>query len=115
MNASNPILTEPGVKYFLNETLKQCHKKRTVINNYYFNLSLLFIFSVTLSILLIYKYNTRPTEQERTKLKNLKKHYFVNKVRKLQAKKAKLYEQQITNLPLFESPFEVLHKKFYKV
>ena len=23
---SKPILTEPGVKYFLNETLKQCHK-----------------------------------------------------------------------------------------
>ena len=68
MNASNPILTEPGVKYFLNETLKQCHKKRTVINNYYFNLSMLFIFSVTLSILLIYKYNTRPRRRGKIKI-----------------------------------------------
>lgn len=115
MDTTNPILTEPGVKYFLKETLKQCRKKRTTTNNYYFNLSLLFLFSATLSILLIYKYKTRPTEEDRNKIKTLKRDYFVTKVKKLQAKKAKLYDKQITTLPLFESPFEVLHKKFYKV
>lgn len=115
MNTTNPILTEPGVKFFLNETLKQCRKKRTVMNNYYFNLALLGFFSLVLTTLLIYKYKTRPTEEDRKKLKNLKRDYFISKVRKLQAKKAKLYDQQITNLPQFESPFEVLHKKFYKV
>ena len=115
MDSANPILTEPGVKYFLKETLKQCREKRTTSHNYYFNLFLIFFFSGILTILLIYKYKTRPTEHDRKKLKNLKRDYFITKVRKLQAKKAKLYEKQITNLPLFESPFEVLHKKFYKV
>ena len=73
------------------------------------------MFSATLSILLIYKYKTRPTDDDRNKIKKLKRDYFVTKVRQLQAKKAKMYDEQITNLPLFESPFEVLHKKFYKV
>ena len=115
MVIANPILTESGVKFFLKETLKQCREKRTISHNYYFNLSLLFFFTVTLTILLIYKYKTRPTDNDRKKLKHLKRDYFVSKVNKLQAKKSKLYEKQITNLPLFESPFEVLHKKFYKV
>ena len=37
----------------------------------------------------------------------------MNKVRQLEAKKAKQLNQQITNLPRFESPFELLHKNFY--
>ena len=30
---SKPMLTEPGVKYFLNETLKQCHTFKEKHNN----------------------------------------------------------------------------------
>ena len=45
----------------------------------------------------------------------LKRDYFINKVRKLQADKARIYNKSITNLPKFESPFELLHKKFYKI
>ena len=32
----------------------------------------------------------------------------------MQAVKAKQLNRQITNLPKFESPFELLHKNFYK-
>ena len=45
----------------------------------------------------------------------LKRDYFINKVKKLQADKARIYNKSITNLPKFESPFELLHKKFYKI
>ena len=31
-NYAKPILTEPGVKYFLNETLKQCHSFKEKYN-----------------------------------------------------------------------------------
>jgi hypothetical protein len=34
-SASKPILVEPGVKYFLGETLKQCHKFKEQYNQYY--------------------------------------------------------------------------------
>ena len=33
----------------------------------------------------------------------------------MQADKARELNQNITNLPKFESPFEVLHKKFYNI
>ena len=109
-----PTLTEPGVKYFLKETLKNCRIKKDTEFNQLMNLALLTSFVVISSVLLYYKYKTRPTDEDRKKLKQLKRDYFVNKVRQLEAKKAKQLDRQITNLPQFESPFELLHKNFYK-
>ena len=37
---SKPLLTEPGVKYFLNQTLKQCREFKNKYNNVIFNISL---------------------------------------------------------------------------
>ena len=78
------------------------------------NLALLTSFVVISSVLLYYKYKTRPTEEERKKIKQLKRDYFITKVRKLETKKATRLSESITNLPKFESPFELLHKNFYK-
>ena len=114
MDVLRPTLTEPGVKYFLKETLKNCKIKKDLQFNMIMNLGLLGMFVIIVSILLYYKYKTRPTEQDRKKKKQLKKDYFVNKVRQMQAVKAKQLNEQITNLPKFESPFELLHKNFYK-
>mgnify|MGYP001386317456 FL=1 len=109
-----PSLIEPGAKYFLKETLKNCRIKKNIEFNQLMNLALLTSFVVISSVLLYYKYKTRPTEDDRKKIKQLKRDYFVNKVRQLEAKKAKQLDRQITNLPQFESPFELLHKNFYK-
>ena len=114
MDISKPTLTEQGVKYFLKETLKNCRIKKNIEFNQLMNLALLTSFVVISSVLLYYKYKTRPTEDDREKIKQLKRDYFVNKVRQLEAKKAKQLDRQITNLPQFESPFELLHKNFYK-
>ena len=110
-----PLLTEPGVKYFLGETLKNCRNQKKEYNYYLTNISFFLIFILLLSCYLFYKYKTRPTEQDKEKLKKLKQNYFISKVRQMQTEKAKLTNQQITNLPKFESPFEVLHKNFYKM
>jgi len=110
---NRPILTEPGVSYFLKETLKKCKIKKDVEMNNLMNLGLLITFITITSSLLYYKFKTRPTEEDREKLKRLKRDYFVNRVRRLESKKAKELQQSITNLPKFESPFELLHKNFY--
>ena len=110
---SRPILTEPGVSYFLKETLKKCKVKKDVEMNNLINLGLLITFVTITTSLLYYKFKTRPTEEDREKLKRLKRDYFVNRVRQLESKKAKEIQQSITNLPKFESPFELLHKNFY--
>ena len=109
-----PSLTEPGVKYFLKETLKQCKVKRTAYNTKILNIGLLISFVAILVAFLYYKYQSRPTEEDRKKLKKLKRDYFITRVRTLEAKKAKQLNKSITNLPKFETPFEVLHKNFYK-
>ena len=109
-----PSLTEPGVKYFLKETLKQCEIKRTAYNTKILNIGLLITFTVFLACFLYYKYQTRPTEEDRKKMKQLKRDYFITRVRTIEAKKAKQLSKSITNLPKFESPFELLHKNFYK-
>tara|TARA_B000000475_G_scaffold270854_1_gene267323 strand:+ start:2370 stop:2711 length:342 start_codon:yes stop_codon:yes gene_type:complete len=110
---NRPILTEPGVSYFLKETLKKCKIKKDVEMNNLMNLGLLITFVTITCSLLYYKFKTRPTEEDREKVKRLKRDYFVNRVRQLESKKAKQLQQSITNLPKFESPFELLHKNFY--
>ena len=110
-----PSLTEPGVKYFIGETLKNCKVKKDIFNNKVLNVCLFLFFVIIISLLLYYKYKTRPTDEDKKKIKQLKRDYFITKVRKLQAKKAKELNQSITNLPKFESPFELLHKNFYKI
>ena len=112
MNFS-PSLTEPGVKYFIGETLKNIHKEKKSYNYVIFNIGLVLFFFTILGLLLFYKYKTRPNEKERKKKKNQKRDYFITKVRTLQAKKAKQLNKSITNLPKFETPFEILHKNFY--
>jgi len=112
--AYRPTLTEPGVKYFLGETLKNCKKNKETFNIQLFNLALFIGFLSIVTALLVYKYKMKPGTEERKKKENLKRDYFINKVKQLQSDKAKLYNKSITNLPNFESPFELLHKKFYK-
>ena len=113
--AYRPILTEPGVKYFLGETLKNCKKNKEVFNVQLFNLALFIGFLTIVTALLVYKYKSKPGPEEMKQKAHLKRDYFLNKVRKLQADKARIYNKNITNLPNFESPFELLHKKFYKI
>ena len=112
---SRPILTEPGVKYFLGETLKNCKKNKDIFNVQLFNLGLFVGFLTIVTALLVYKYKTKPGPEEMKKKERLKRDFFFNKVRKLQADKARMYNKSITNLPKFESQIELLHKKFYKI
>ena len=62
------------------------HIKKNTEFNQLMNLALLTSFVVISSVLLYYKYKTRPTEDDRKKIKQLKRDYFVNKVRQLEAK-----------------------------
>jgi hypothetical protein len=62
---AKPRLTEPGVKYFLNETLKQCHHFKDKHHNTLFNVGMFIGFMVILGILLLYKYKGKLTMAER--------------------------------------------------
>ncbi len=61
----NPKLTEPGVKYFMNQVLKHCNQQKTVFTNTIFNLILFLIFVLIIGGFLYYKYRGKLTPQEK--------------------------------------------------
>jgi hypothetical protein len=97
-----PSLTEPGVKYFLNESLKQCHKFKVKHNNTLYNISILIIFFVILAILLIYKYKGKLTNEEKKKKEEEQRVYILSKIKNYEQSRIKMQQELITGLPHFE-------------
>ena len=97
-----PILTEPGVKYFLNESLKQCHIFKENYNNTIFNIGLTIFFFVILGILLLYKYKGKLTPEELEENDNLKKQYILSKIKNYKDTKLRAQQELITGLPHWE-------------
>ena len=110
-----PSLTEPGVKYFINSTLKNVHTQRIAFNNNVYNLTLFAGFVTIFIIILSYKYYSKPTEEQLKEKEELKKNYILNKIKTLDEKQQKVEATMITDLPKFESEYDILHKNFYKV
>jgi septal ring-binding cell division protein DamX len=106
---TKPMLTEPGVKYFLNETLKQCHKFKEKHQNMIFNIGLLIGFFIILGILLLYKYKGKLTPEEIEQKEHEKKTYILSKIRNYQDAKVKAQQELITGLPHWENEFDIIN------
>jgi len=102
-----PMLTEPGVKYFINETLKQCHRFKEQYQNMMFNIGLLILFFIILGILLVYKYKGKLTPEEIEKNESLKKQYILSKIKNYQDTKIRAQQELITGLPHWENEFDI--------
>lgn len=107
---SKPMLTEPGVKYFLNATLKQCHSFKEKHNNTIFNIGLFVGFLIILGILLLYKYKGKLTRSEMIEKEDEKKRYILTKIRNYQQSKLRAQQELITGLPHWESELESVNK-----
>ena len=64
-----PTLTEPGVKYFLRETLKQCHDKRSSYYNILWNCGFFLLLLVLIGVVLSYRKRHKLTPEEKKKKK----------------------------------------------
>ena len=106
---NKPMLTEPGVKYFLNETLKQCHKIKEKYNNTLFNIWLLIGFFIVLGIILLYKYKGKLTPEEIGEKELQKKQYILSKIRNFQDAKIRAQQELITGLPHWENEFDIIN------
>lgn len=100
---SKPMLTEPGVKYFIGETLKHCHKFKEKHQNMIFNIGLLFLFFTILGVLLIFKYKGKLTPEEIEDKELIKKQYILSKIRNFQDAKLRAQQELITGLPHWEN------------
>jgi len=99
------MLTEPGVKYFINETLKQCHKFKEQHNNLILNIGLFISFCIILGIILLYKYKGKLSPEEIEQKEIIKKQYILSKIKNFQDAKIKTQQQLITGLPQWENEF----------
>ena len=101
----NPSLVEPGVKYFLNQTLKQCGVIKNNVYNYIFNISLFIIFLFILGGLLLYKYKGKLTPAQIYEKNKQKKQYILSKIKNYETAKKIQREELITGLPSWQNEF----------
>ena len=114
-NNKKPKLNDDGVMYFLDNKLKNYNiKKNKKINNT-FNLFLLIGFICFIGAILYYKYHNKPTLEDIKRKEYLKKTYILNKIKSMADMNKQEEDSYITNLPKFESDYELLHKKFYNI
>ncbi len=101
-NLQGPELIEPGTKYFLSESLKQCKHVKDSWTNIYCNMAFIFIFTGMLALVLYNKYKGRVQSEKESEKKNLEKELYLSRLlQKYQASKAD-NRVGITNLPPLE-------------
>lgn len=108
---SRPNLIEPGIKYFLTETLKQCRAFRDKYNNTLYNIALLVLFFVILALSLLYKYKGKLTPEELEEKEREKKQYILSKIRNYQQVKLREQQDLITGLPNWENEYDNIYGK----
>jgi hypothetical protein len=108
---TKPILIEPGVKYFLNETLKQCKDFKDKYYNTLFNVSLGIFFIILIMLILFYKYKGKLTPSEKESKNREKQQYILSKIKNYQDAKLRAQQNLITGLPNWDNEYDYLHKK----
>ena len=96
-----PRLIEPGVRYFLSGTLKECRKFKDNHASIFFNMYVAGILTLVIGGFLLFRYRGKPTPAE-LEIKNRKKHeYIISKLNQIAylKKNQGLPEGMITGLP----------------
>ena len=102
---TKPTLIEPGVRYFLNETLKQCHIFKENYKNLIINIGLLIFFVIILGIVLLIKYKGKLTLEEIKEKELEKKKYILSKIKNYQDARKKEEQELITGLPHWDTEY----------
>ena len=108
------MLTEPGVTYFIEQTLKQCHAIRMKHYHLFYNATLFIGFCLMVALFLVYKYKGKLTLEEMEERELQKKTYILSKIQNYQDAKIHSQQQLITGLPQWETEFDVLHSNIMK-
>jgi hypothetical protein len=98
---ASPRLIEPGVKYFLSGTLKECRKFKDLHTSIFFNIYMAFILFIIIGGFLLFRYKGKLTPAE-IEIKNRKKQeYIISKLSQIAylRKNQGLPEGMITGLP----------------
>ncbi len=103
---STPSLIEPGVKYFLRETLKKCNGYKEAYKNQIFNVGVFLCLILVVGVVLVYRYKGKPSPEELLQKDREKKQYIISKIRNYQDDRKRAQQQLITGLPHWDDEFE---------
>ncbi len=108
---SKPLLIEPGVKYFLNQSLKQAHIIKEQYHNLIYNIGMFILFLMLLGGILIYKYKGKLTPIEIAQRNLEKQQYILERIKNFQIAKRKAHQELITGLPEWDNEYDILHSR----
>ena len=108
---SKPLLVEPGIKYFLHETLKKCKDYKEKYNNYLYNAGLFIFFMLILGAILLYNYKGKLSTEEMQQQDREKKQYILSKIKNFQDAKRIAHQELITSLPNWDNEYELISRK----
>lgn len=98
-----PKLIEPGVKYFLAQTLKECRKFKDTYLTVIFNISMFIILITIIGGFLYFKYKGKLKPHEIKEKNKQKQEYIVSKLQQIALVKQKQHSNLITDLPLWNN------------
>ena len=99
--AAAPTLIEPGVRYFLSSTLKECRKFKDKNITIFFNIYMAGLFIVVIGLFLLYRYRGKLTPAELEIKNRKKKEYIISKLNQIAffRKNQGLENNMLTGLP----------------
>jgi len=104
-----PSLVENGMKYFLNETLKNCHAFKEEYYNLMFNVGIFIVLATVLICFLFFKYKGKLTPMEKQKKDREKQQYILSKIKIFKENRERMHQSLITGLPNWENDYAGLH------
>ena len=108
---SKPSLIEPGVKYLLHETLKQCKEYKNKYTNFLYNIGLFLLFMLILGAILVYKYKGKLTPNEVQQKEGEKRQYILSTIKNFQDAKRIAHQELITSLPNWDNEYDIISRK----
>lgn len=110
---NRPTLIEPGMRYFIKETLNNCHKIKETYYNGIFNICMLFFIVGIIFLVLLAKYKGKMNSYEREIKNREKQEYILSKIKNYQNAKRIESQELITNLPKFDNEYKIIHREMY--
>jgi len=99
-----PNLIEPGVKYWLGYSLKECNQLRKTRTSLLFNIVILILFILVVGGYLTYKYKGKLTHAELVVKHRREKEYIMSKLQQISFVKNKFNDNLITDIPAWSTP-----------
>tara|TARA_B110000261_G_C13041459_1_gene340508 strand:+ start:837 stop:1169 length:333 start_codon:yes stop_codon:yes gene_type:complete len=101
-----PKLIEPGVKYFLERSLKNAHIYKVEFYNTIFNIILFVVFCLSVVCFFGYKYKGKLSQEEVEKKDHESHQYVLKQIKKFQVATLKSEQSLITGLPHWENAYQ---------